>query len=306
MKKVSLLVILAAMMLVAFVGCGQAAPSLSAESPAPTVEATEAAAESPSEASSAEPVVLNVVGSTSVGPVIEALAEKYIAAHPNVTINVQQPGSGGGVTATADGSADLGMASRNLKDEETTATPDLQAHVLCLDGVAVIVNADNKVTELTAEQIKKIFMGEITDWSEVGGDKGPITLYSRDESSGTREAFQTLFLGKDDAGEEIKIDDKKCLIVDSNGSMGSSVEGDPMGIGYMSLGLAPNYKVASVKIDGVEATIENLVGGTYKYFRNFNLLTLGEPAGDVKAFMDYCMTDAESVAYMEDKGYVMP
>ena len=306
MKKVSLLVILAAMMLVAFVGCGQAAPSPSDESPAPSAEATEAAGASSSEASSAEPVVLNVVGSTSVGPVIEALAEKYIAVHPNVTINVQQPGSGGGVTATADGSADLGMASRNLKDEETAATPDLQAHVRCLDGVAVIVNADNKVTELTAEQIKKIFMGEITDWSEVGGDKGPITLYSRDESSGTREAFQTLFLGKDDAGEEIKIDDKKCLIVDSNGSMGSSVEGDPLGIGYMSLGLAPNYKVASVKIDGVEATIENLVGGTYKYFRNFNLLTLGDPAGEAKAFMDYCMTDAEATAYMEGKGYVMP
>ena len=98
-------------------------------------------------------------------------------------ITVEQPGSGGGVTATADGSADMGMASRNLKDEEKEATPDLQAHVLCLDGVAVIVNAQNPVTDLTADQIKKIFMGEIKDWSEVGGDKGPITLYSRDESS---------------------------------------------------------------------------------------------------------------------------
>lgn len=309
MKKVSLLVILAAMMLVAFVGCGQTTPAAESSAPvateAPSVEATEAPSVEATEAP-AEPVVLNVVGSTSVGPVIEALAEKYIAANPNVTINVEQPGSGGGVTATVDGSADMGMASRDLKDEETTATPDLQAHVLCLDGVTVIVNAENTVTDLTADQIKQIFMGEITDWSEVGGDKGAITLYSRDESSGTREAFQNLFLGKDDAGEEIKIDDKMCLIVDSNGTMGSSVEGDAMGIGYMSLGLAPNYKVTALKIDGVEATIENLISGDYTYFRNFNLLTLGDAEGDVKAFMDYCTTDAEAVAYMEEKGYVMP
>ena len=291
MKKIILLVILAAMMLVTFAGCGQA--ETTRESPA----STEALA---------EPVVLNVVGSTSVGPVIEALAEKYIAANPHVTINVEQPGSGGGVTATADGSADLGMASRDLKDEETTANPDLQAHVLCLDGVAIIVNAENTVADLTAEQVKKIYMGEIKDWSEVGGEKGPITLYSRDESSGTREAFQTLFLGKDDKGEEIKIDDKKCLIVDSNGTMGASVEGDPMGIGYMSLGLAPKYKVLAMKINGVDATINNLISGDYKYFRHFNLLTLGNPEGEVASFMDFCTSDTEAISYMEEKGYVMP
>ena len=289
MKKIILLVILAAMMLVAFAGCGQAE----------TTQDPPASTETPT-------VVLNVVGSTSIGPAIEALAERYIEANPHVTINVEQPGSGGGVTATADGSADLGMASRDLKDEETTANPDLQAHVLCLDGVAVIVNAQNTVADLTAEQVKKIFMGEIKDWSEVGGEKGMITLYSRDESSGTREAFQTLFLGKDDKGEEIKIDDKMCLIVDSNGTMGSSVEGDPMGIGYMSLGLAPKYKVSAMKIDGVDATINNLISGDYTYFRHFNLLTLGNPEGEVASFMDFCTSDAEAISYMEEKGYVMP
>ncbi len=307
MKKIGLLVILAVMMLVAFVGCGQTTPveESATVTPSESVEATEASAEAPTEAP-AEPVVLNVVGSTSVGPVIEALKEKYIAANPNVTINVEQPGSGGGVTATVDGSADMGMASRDLKGEETEANPDLQAHVLCLDGVSVVVNAENPVTDLTAEQIKKIYMGEINDWSEVGGEKGTITLYSRDESSGTREAFQGLFLGKDDAGEENKIDDKMCLIVDSNGTMGASVEGDPMGIGYMSLGIAPNYKVTSLKIGGVDATVENLISGDYTYFRNFNLLTMGDPAGDVATFMEFCTSDPEAVSYMEEKGYVMP
>ncbi len=307
MKKVISLVIITAMMLMAFAGCGQATPSAPAEgsvteaADAPSVEATEAPAEAP-----AEPVVLNVVGSTSVGPAIEAMAELYIAANPNVTINVEQPGSGGGVTATADGSADLGMASRSLKDEELAAAPDLQTHVLCIDGVAVIVNSANTVTELTAEQVKKIYLGEITDWSAVGGSKGKITLYSRDEASGTRGAFQELFLGKDDKGEEIKIDDKKCLIVDSNGSMGASVEGDPMGIGYMSLGLAPNYKVTSLKLDGVDATVENLRNGTYAYKRPFNLLTLGDPKPEVKAFMDFCVNDQGALDYMAEKGYVKP
>jgi phosphate transport system substrate-binding protein len=192
----------------------------------------------------------------------------------------------------------MGMASRDLKDEEKTTYPDMQAHVLCLDGVAVVVNAENPVTELTAEQVKKIFLGEITDWSEVGGEKGAITLYTRDSSSGTREAFQDLF--------DAEIDETKCIIVASNGEMGTNVEGDATGIGYMSLGIAPSYKVTALKIDGVDATVENLVSGDYAYYRNFNLLTMGDPEGELASFMEYCMKDAEAIAYMEEKGYVMP
>lgn len=302
MKKVSLLVILAAMMLVAFVGCAQSTPA--EESPAATEApaVTEAPSEEPtteaSEEVSAEPVVLKVAGSTSVGPVIEALAEKYTAANPHVTIDVEQIGSGAGVTSAGDGTANLGMASRDLKEEEMTTYPDMQAHVLCLDGVAVVVNADNPVTDLTAEQVKQIFLGEITDWSEVGGEAGTITLYTRDSSSGTREAFQDLF--------DVEIEETKCIIVASNGEMGTNVENDPMGIGYMSLGIAPSYKVTSLNIDGVEATVENLISGDYAYFRNFNLLTMGDPEGELATFMDYCMNDAEAISYMEEKGYVMP
>ncbi len=308
MKKVSLL-IAAVMMLVAFAGCGQAVSSASpsAQSSAPTEAPTQAPTEAPTQApTEAQPVLIKAAGSTSVGPVLEALAEEYTKQNPNWTINVEQIDSGAGVTACGDGTADIGMASRNLKDEEKQKYPDMQTTLLCTDGVAVVVHADNKVKELTAEQVKKIFTGEITDWSQVGGDKGKITLYSREATSGTREAFQNLFLGKDDKGEKIEIDDKMCVIQESNGAMGTAIEGDKTGIGYMSLGIAPSYKVTALTIDGVEATVEKLVAGEYKYSRPFNLLTMGAPAGDVKTFIDWCTTSADAKKYMEEKGYVMP
>ena len=306
MKKISTIIVMVLVAAMLFTGCGQAtdttSPSQSAEQSVSTEDSQTASTEV---SESAEPVIIKVAGSTSVGPVIEALAEKYTAAHPNVTINVEQTGSGAGVTSCGDGTADMGMASRNLKDEEKTQYPTMQATILCVDGVAVVVNKDNPVSELTAEQIKQIYLGEITDWSEVGGTAGSITLYTRDSVSGTREAFQNLFLGKDAAGEQVEIDDTMCITVTSNGEMGTDIENDATGIGYMSLGLVANYNITGLTIDGVEATIENLAAGTYTYSRNFNLLTLGDPTGELAAFMEYCLTDDEAIAYMQEKGYLV-
>ncbi len=307
MKKFSVIIVLVLTAALIFTGCGNASQTAS-ESASESVSASEAASVSPSEAASPslEEVLIQVAGSTSVGPVIEALAEKYMEAHPNVSINVEQTGSGAGVTACGDGTANMGMASRDLKDDEKTLYPDMQTHLLCLDGLAIVVSKDNPVTELTAEQVKKIFLGEITDWSDVGGTAGEIILYSRDSVSGTREAFQNLFLGKNEAGEQIEIEDAMCQIVDSNGAMGTQVEANPMGIGYMSLGLVSEHNLTALTIDGVAATTDNLMAGTYKYFRNFNLLTMGDPTGELKSFMDYCMADAEATDYMVSKGYLLP
>lgn len=307
MKKFTGIIVLVLAMALLFTACAQpdTTPSETAsESPAESV----AASVEPSVEATPEPeeVIIKVAGSTSVGPVIEALAEKYMEAKPWVTINVEQTGSGAGVTSCGDGTADLGLASRNLKDEEKTTYPDMKSTLLCIDGIAVVVSKDNPVTELTKDQVKQIFLGEITDWSEVGGTAGPITLYSRDSVSGTREAFQTLFLGKDEAGEQIEIDDTMCLIVDSNGAMGTQVEGDVMGIGYMSLGLIGEHNLTGLTIDGVEATTDNLMAGTYTYFRNFNMLTMGDPTGELATFMEYCMSDATALEYMEGKGYLLP
>ena len=197
MKKISVMIVLvlaAALMLSA---CGQA-DTTSKTSEAAAVSAAEsqsADASQADETQSAESVVIKAGGSTSVGPVLEALAEKYMAAHSNVRIDIEQTGSGAGITACGDGTVELGMSSRDLKDEEKTQYPDMKTTLLCVDGLAIVVNKDNPVTSLTAEQIKKIFLGEITDWSDVGGSAGTITLYSRDSVSGTREAFQNLLLG---------------------------------------------------------------------------------------------------------------
>ncbi len=296
MKKIGLVAILVIAMVAALVGCG--APA--AEIPAPT-EASEMEA-------TAEPVALKTAGSTSVAPVIEALVELYVAANPNVEITVEQGGSGVGITSTAEGTVDFGMASRNVKDDEQTANPDMKTTLLCLDGVAVVVNSANTVAELTKEQVKDIYLGKVTDWSQVGGPKGKINLYTRDAASGTRGAFQELFLGKDDAGEEIIIDETICAgVFDSTGAVGSAVQSDAMGIGYMSLGVVPEYDgVMALKIDGVDATVDNMKNGTYKYMRPFNLLTMGDPAGDVAKFFEYCTTNQEAVDYMAGKGYVIP
>jgi phosphate transport system substrate-binding protein len=313
MKRIGIVAILVIAMVAAMAGCGSTAtPDTSASTaPSATEAPSKAATEAPTEAATeapAEPVSIKTAGSTSVGPVIEALAEKYMAEFPNVEITVEAGGSGVGVTSCGEKTVDFGMASRNLKDDEIATYPDMKATVLCLDGVAIVVNSANKVADLTKDQIKQIYLGEITDWSEVGGDAGKINLYTRDSASGTRGAFQELFLGKDDAGEEIVIDETICAgVFDSNGALATAVQGDAMGIGYMSLGIVPSYDgIAATKVDGVEATVDDMKNGSYKYSRNFNLLTMGDPTGEVAKFFEYCMTNEEALAYMAEKGYVMP
>ncbi len=306
MKKIGLVAIIVMAMLVAFTGCGTPAAQTPPATEAPAADAP--ATEVPAADAPAQQVSIKTAGSTSVGPVVEALAERYMAAHQNVEISVEAGGSSVGVTSAVEGTVDFGMASRDLKDSEIEANPDLKATVLCLDGVSVIVNSENAVADLTKDQVKKIYIGEITDWSEVGGEPGRINLYTRDSASGTREAFSELFLGKDDAGEKIEIDETLCAgIFDSNGAVGSAIQGDPMGIGYMSLGIVDNYEgVSAVKVDGVEATTDNMSNGTYKFYRHFNLLTMGDPTGAVADFFEYCMTNQEAIEYMKSKGYVLP
>lgn len=294
MKKIGLVAILVIAMVAAFVGCAPAA-----DGPGATA--------APATDGSSGSVSIKTAGSTSVGPVMEALAEMYMTANPNVEITVEAGGSGVGVTSAAEGTVDFGMASRDLKDDEKTANPDMKTTLLCLDGVSVVVNSANTVADLTKDQIKQIYLGEITDWSEVGGPAGKINLYTRDAASGTREAFQTLFLGKDDAGEQIEIDETICASVfDSTGAVGSAVQSDPMGIGYMSLGVVPAYDgLHAVKVDGVEATVDNMLNGTYVYVRPFNLVTMGDPAGEVAKLFEYCTTNQEAVDYMIGKGFVI-
>lgn len=304
MKKISLIAILVVALLVVFAGCGQSTPTEEIPSEAPASQ--EPTPEEPSEESGLSGSIA-ISGSTSVFPAMEEITKMFNVVNPDVEIDLQAGGSSVGVKQAGSKEVDLGMASRDLKDKEIEGYEGIQATVLCLDGVAIVVNAENGVADLTKDQVKAMYTGEITNWKEVGGADISINLVTRDTSSGTREAFEGLFLGKDDAGEKIHIDESICsAVVNSNGAVATTVEGDTGAIGYMSLGIVSSYNaISAVKVDGVEATTDNMKSGDYTYYRNFNLITVGAPKGMVAELINFCKTD-EAVAYLESKGYVMP
>ena len=222
---------------------------------------------------------IQIAGSTSVQPLSEELAKAFMAKNPKVKINVAGGGSGAGIKAAAEGTADIGASSRELKAEEKK----VKEFVIALDGVAVIVHKDNKVADLKIEDVKKIFSGEITDWSKVGGAKGAIHVISREEGSGTRGAFDELVLGKEGKLTE------KAIVQNSTGAVRTAVATDKNAIGYISLG-SLNDEIKALKINGVEATAANVKNNSYKISRPFIYMTPKEPAGIVKAYIDYVLS----------------
>jgi phosphate transport system substrate-binding protein len=223
---------------------------------------------------------VSVVGSTSVEPFAEALAEEYMSHHSQEKIFVQGGGSSAGIQAVRTGSAEIGMSSRNLMDNEK----DLIAVPIIYDAIAVIVHRDNSLNDLTLEQTRKIFSAEITRWTELGGKNHPITLVTREEGSGTREAFQKLIMGK----KEISL---SALVQDSNGAIRQVVSDDRNAIGYISLGLV-NDRVRAVRIDGAEPSVENIQNQRYKIVRPFLFVFNSSPQGLAKNFLDYILSPA--------------
>lgn len=219
-----------------------------------------------------------MVGSTSVEPFAEALAEEYMHQYRSEKIFVQGGGSSAGIQAVRTGAAEVGMSSRNLMDSEK----DLTAIPIIYDAIAVIVHRHNPLTELNLDQIRKIFSAEIRRWSELGGRTHPITLVTREEGSGTREAFQKLIMGK----KEISL---SALVQDSNGAIRQVVGDDLNAIGYISLGLV-NDRVRALKIDGVEPTVENIQDHRYKIVRPFLFVFRSNPKGLAKDFLDYILS----------------
>ncbi len=229
---------------------------------------------------------LEISGSTSMQELAEQLAEAFMAKNPGVTVNVQGGGSSVGVQNVTDGLSDIGNASRALKDAEKTA--GLVERVIARDGVTAIVHPSNTVADLTAEQIMKIFKGEITNWKDVGGKDAPILVIVRESSSGTREAFWQLFKisAKNAEGKDEAAFTDKALECNDNGSMMSNVAGKEDAIGFCSVG-SMNDTVKGLKVEGVEPTIPNIIAGTYKYWRPFVMATKGEAKDQAKAFLDF-------------------
>lgn len=236
---------------------------------------------------------ITIAGSTSVQPFSDVLAEEFTKKNPDAQINVQGGGSSQGIEAAISGAADIGSSSRELKPEETTK--GLKEYKIALDGVAIVTNPANKICELKMEDIRNIYLCNVTNWKELGGDNAPITVVCREEGSGTRGAFEDIVMNKE------KISDK-VIIQSSTGAVRSAVAGDPRAIGFVSLS-SLDKSVKVIKVDGIEANVDNVKNGSYKISRPFLYLTKGEAQGLSKAFIDFVMS-SEGQDILEEEGAI--
>ncbi len=225
-------------------------------------------------------------GSTTVQPLAQAAAEKFMEENPDVTVTVQGGGSSTGITQVSEGAVDIGDSSRELKPEEEGKS--LVDNKIAYDIIAMIVNPDISVSNLTAEEAKKIFIGEIANWSEVGGPDEEIVVVIRDEASGTREMFDEKVLGsKKDAPVKPVSGAQEA---GSNGIMREKVASTPNAIGYVSYGYL-DKSVKALELDSVKPTLENALNESYPLGRYLHMFTKGEPEGANKAYIDYVLSD---------------
>lgn len=239
-----------------------------------------------------------VEGSTTVLPIAQRAAEEFMNANPGSDISVRGGGSGVGITSIIEGTCDIADASRSMKDEEldkaVSRGRDPKANVVAMDGIAVIVNSANTVEGLSKAQVKAIYTGKVSDWSQVSGSEEKIVVVSRDSSSGTFEAFGELALDK----EKVRPD---AMMEASNQAVASVVAKTPGAIGYVGLAFLSGVKV--VKIDGVAASKETVLSKQYKFSRPLFMYTNGKPRGLVKEFIDFIMSD-KGQKLVEEEGYV--
>lgn len=217
-------------------------------------------------------------GSTSMEKVIMSLGESFQAENKGITVGYNPTGSGSGITAVSEGRCDIGLASRALKDDEKAA--GLKETVLALDGIAIIVNPENKVSDLTVEQIAKIYTGEITNWKDVGGDDAEIVLIGREAGSGTRDGFESITGTKDSC--------KYRQELTSTGDVITTVAGNPNAIGYASLA-AIKDTVKALSVNGVAPSEATVSDGSYEVQRPFVLVTKEgvELSKAAQLFFDY-------------------
>ena len=271
----------------ALTACGGSASSAAASS-------TSAAAGSTA-SSTAAALSGNVAtgGSTSMKNVIAALTEGFAEVEPGVTVSYDPTGSGAGITGATDKTLDIGLSSRALKDDEKA---DVEGTTIALDGIAIIVNNESKVEDLTVDQLKQMFTGEITNWSEVGGDDGEIVLIGREAGSGTRDGFESIVDVKDSC--------KYAQELTATGAVISAVEANPLAIGYASLS-AVGDTVKMVTVGGVECSEDTVKDGSYEVQRPFvfvtnKSVTLSEQA---QAFFDFA-TSADAADLIRTAGAV--
>ena len=269
------------------VACGNSDATTAQPSTAES-SAAESTVAASSEAAPAETTAdlsgsISMVGSTSMEKLANALSEAFMEEYPDVTVTAEFVGSGAGIEAVTNGTADIGNSSRSLKDEEKAA--GVVENVVAIDGIAVCVDPANEVADLTKEQLTNIYNGTVTNWKEVGGADEPIIVIGREAGSGTRGAFEELVDLKDAC--------KYANELDSTGAVIAKVASTPGAIGYASLD-ALDDSVKALSLEGVEATAENIKAGNYFLSRPFVMATKGEISGQndlVQAWFDYVMGD---------------
>lgn len=229
----------------------------------------------------AERTTITITGSSTIAPLAAEIGKRFEEGHPGVRVDVQSGGSSRGINDARAGLADIGMASRALKDDEK----DLKGFIIARDGICVILHRDNAVATLTDQQIIDIYTGKLTDWSAVGGKPGMITVVNKAEGHSTLELFLHHF--------KLKASDVKAQVVIGDNQQGiKTVAGNPMAIGYVSIGTAEYEASAGTPIKllgmkGVAASVENVKNGSFTLARPLNLVTKVEPSGIIKEFIDF-------------------
>ncbi len=279
MKKTSALILSLAVAAFLFAGCGSGSGD----------DKNTAAKKDSAETQS----TVSTDGSTSMEKVIGFLSESYMEENKNVKVTYNPTGSGAGITAVSEGRCDIGLSSRDLKDDEAQT---LDSKTVAIDGIAIIVNPENKLSDLSIEQIAKLYTGEVTNWSGIGGDDAPVVLIGREAASGTRDGFESIT----DTKEKCKYTQE----LTSTGDVIQTVSSNPNAIGYASLA-AVNDKVKVLSVENVSPSVKTIQDGSYKVQRDFNLITKkGAKLSDAaQKFYDFA-TSAAADTLIEKAGAV--
>lgn len=303
-NKLIALLTMSALAVGTLAGCGNTAATDTAASAAdtaaePTVEAVSTAADEAADTNADKYANLSgsvsMSGSTSMEKLANAVAESFMEKYPNVTVTAEFTGSSAGIESVLAGSVDIGNSSRNLKDDEKSA--GAAENIVAIDGIAVVADPANKVEDLTKDQLVSIYTGETKNWSEVGGDDQAIVVVGREAGSGTRGAFEELL---DIADACVYANE-----LDSTGAVMAKVASTTGAIGYVSLDVVDD-SVKALKLDGVDATEENIKAGNYALSRPFVMATKGEISEqktEVQALFDYLSSD-EGKALIKSVGLI--
>jgi len=238
---------------------------------------------------------ITIAGGTAHIPTMKEVAKKIQSVNDKIKIAIAGGGSGVGIKKVSAGLVDIGNAGRKATKEEIEKG-NLKLHKWAIDGIAVVVNNDNNVSNLTKEQVKDIFSGKITNWKALGGTDNKINIYTRDKASGTRKVFSKKLLDK----EPIL---KDAILVNSNGAMKRAIAQDKNSIGFMSAGFIDNT-LKGVSINNIAPTAKNIKDGKYKYVRGLYSITKGEPQGVVKDFIDYLYSEDVQKNIVAKKGFI--